>query len=72
MEYMKPCPFCGDAPYLESNHRAFVMGIPSRVALVRCRLCGARTDKFDIKQYGRTNACAAAIEAWNKRVGEGG
>ncbi len=61
------CPFCGGEPYLENNHRAFVKAVSTRVALVRCRQCDAKSSKFDIKVHGRAGACHAAVNAWNRR-----
>lgn len=68
MEYMKPCPFCGGEPHLERNHRNFVKGEPTRVALVRCTQCEAKSGKFDLRAYEPKIAKALAIEAWNRRV----
>ena len=72
MNNLKPCPFCGGKPYLESNHRAFIKGQTSRVAFVRCRECNARTQRFELKDFGRTahsgEANQCAIEAWNRRT----
>lgn len=68
MEAMKPCPFCGGEPYLERNHRNFVKGESTRVALVRCTQCEAKSGKFDLRIYDPTTASSLAIEAWNRRV----
>ena len=69
---LKPCPFCGGKPYLEQRHRAFVKGESTRVALVRCTECEAKTQKFDLRDYGNTatsrEANLKAIEAWNRRA----
>ena len=70
MEAMKPCPFCGGEPYLERNHRNFVKGEPTRVALVRCTQCEAKSGKFDLRIYDPTTAKTLAIEAWNRRADE--
>ena len=68
MEAMKPCPFCGGEPHLERNHRNFVKGEPTRVALVRCTQCEAKSGKFDLRTYAPQTAQTLAIEAWNRRV----
>ena len=65
---MKPCPFCGGEPHLERNHRNFVKGEPTRVALVRCTQCEAKSGKFDLRVYDPKKARTLAIEAWNLRV----
>ena len=67
---LKTCPFCGGAPFLESNMRAFVDGESTRAALVHCQVCSARTGKFAIKEHGRQQAINLAKEAWNKRIDE--
>ena len=45
MAELKPCPFCGGKPYLETRHRAFINGETTRVAFVRCTECEARTQR---------------------------
>lgn len=65
---MKPCPFCGGEPHLERNHRNFVKGEPTRVSLVRCTVCEAKSGKFDLRTYTSQTAQTLAIEAWNRRV----
>lgn len=67
---LTPCPFCGGRPYIENNHRSFVKGESTRVALIRCMECNAKSQKFDIREYGRSGACRAAIAAWNRRAVE--
>ena len=71
MEKLKPCPFCGGKPYLETHHRAFIKAKTTRVAFVRCRECEARTQRFELTDFGRTSyseeASKKAIEAWNRR-----
>ena len=72
MAELKPCPFCGGKPYLETNHRAFINAKTTKVAYVRCRDCEARTQRFELKAFGRTSHSGAAnekaIEAWNRRA----
>lgn len=67
-----PCPFCGGVAHLETCHRAFINGQTTRVALVRCVQCYARTKRFPLADYGCTShsgeANAAAVEAWNTRA----
>lgn len=69
---LKPCPFCGGPAVLERNHRAFIGGVTSRVAYVRCRRCNARSGRFELRDFGATShskeANAKAIEAWNRRA----
>ena len=55
MAELKPCPFCGGKPYLETRHRAFINGETTRVAFVRCTECEARTQRFSIEVFGRTS-----------------
>lgn len=64
------CPFCDGRPYVENHHRAYVRTESTHVSFVRCRQCGAHGARFDHREYGRTQATAAAIEAWNRRLGE--
>ena len=69
---LKPCPFCGGKPYLETNHRAFINAKTTKVAYVRCKSCNARTERIPLEKYGKTShsfeAELDAIEAWNKRT----
>lgn len=75
MNELKPCPFCGGKPYLETHHRAFIKAKTTRVAFVRCRECEARTQRFELTDFGRTShseeANKKAIEAWNRRADDG-
>jgi len=47
----------------------------TRVALVRCTKCNARSGRFQLEDYGKTSwsqeAEEAAVAAWNKRTNEG-
>lgn len=54
---LKPCPFCGGKPYINSHPIAQ----RKKQWAVQCR-CGARFFFFDRKYK--------AIEAWNRRAGE--
>lgn len=69
---MKPCPFCGGKPYLETNHRAFINAKTTKVAFVRCGSCNARTERFKLEDFGHTSkskeANLKAVEAWNRRA----
>ena len=69
---LKPCPYCGGVAYLERAHRAFINAQTTRVALVRCTECNARTGRFKLEDYGTANhseeAERLAVEAWNRRV----
>ena len=72
MTELKPCPFCGGKPYLETHHRAFINAKTTKVAFVRCRDCEARSNRFELETFGRTSysheANLKAIEAWNRRA----
>lgn len=72
MAELKPCPFCGGKPYLETSHRAFIKAKTTKVAYVRCRDCEARTQRFELEAFGHTSRSEAAnkkaIEAWNRRA----
>ena len=48
---LKPCPFCGGKPYLETNHRAFINAKTTKVAYVWCRNCNARTERIPLEKY---------------------
>lgn len=68
---MLPCPFCGGRPYLERSFRAFVEGKTSKVVLIRCTQCEARSGRVKLSDYGRTSHSLEAeidvINAWNRR-----
>ena len=72
---LKPCPFCGGKPYLETRHRAFIQAQTTRVAFVRCTECNARTNRFELKSFGCTSSSKKkkkkAIEASNRRADNG-
>ena len=69
---LKPCPFCGGKARVEESHRAFIDGKSTKVALVHCLKCNARTNRIPIGEYGCTSVSAdaveRAIEEWNTRV----
>lgn len=66
---LKDCPFCGGRPFLEADHRAFIKGVTTKVALVRCNVCNARTERFEKVPGGdNTGVIKAACEAWNRRA----
>lgn len=69
---LKNCPFCGGEAYLEESHRAFIGGVTSRVAFVRCKKCNARSGRFELAAYGHTknsvDANTDAVKAWNRRT----
>lgn len=65
---LKPCPFCGGRAVLERNHRAFIDAEPTKVALVRCAVCNARTARFELAG-GKKKAEMQAVDAWNRRTG---
>ena len=74
MEKLKRCPFCGGEAYLENSHRAFIDGKTSRVSLVRCKRCNARSGRVLHSDYGKNCNCLEAdrlaVQYWNRRVGE--
>ena len=74
MAELKPCPFCGGKPYLETSHRAFIKAKTTKVAFVRCRSCEARTGRFELSAFGRSSfseeANRRAIDAWNRRCAD--
>lgn len=65
---LKPCPFCGGKPYVETRHRVFIKSETVRAAFVRCTNCNARTGRMPLKEYGSAAAVNGAIEAWNRRI----
>ena len=71
---LKPCPFCGGQPFLERSQRTMIRGVQTKVAYVRCRECGARTDRVNLADYGKTShsseAERLAVKYWNDRVNE--
>lgn len=73
---IKPCPFCGGKPRLERSHRAFMGGVTTRVAFVRCTVCEARSGRQKLSDFGHTSSSVeadqAVIAAWNRRATKGG
>jgi hypothetical protein len=71
MRVLKPCPFCGGRPILETCHRAFIGGESTRVAFVRCSRCNARSGRIELRKYGASShsqkANQIAVDAWNAR-----
>ena len=69
---LKPCPFCGGKAQLEGSFRAFVNGETTRVALVKCTACQARSGRVPLSDYGKSShsveANQKAIDMWNRRV----
>ena len=69
---LKPCPFCGGEAFLEEGTRAFIHGKSTRVAYIRCRRCNARSNRYDLAEFGKTSTSAEArklaVEAWNRRI----
>lgn len=72
MRELKPCPFCGGRPYLERAKRTRIKGKATRIALVRCTQCNARTNFYDIADFGKTSHSATAekwaVHDWNRRA----
>lgn len=64
MADLKPCPFCGGKAQLDHNQG----GILTR-SYVRCNSCGCKTWEFTISTEESSDM--EAIEAWNRRVGDG-
>ena len=71
---LKPCPFCGGEAFIEEGHRAFIRGKSTRVNYIRCRRCNARTNRYEIRKFGKTSHSTEALklakEAWNRRVSD--
>ena len=55
---LKPCPFCGGKADLVNY------GLTSRLKIVQCLDCGARTRVFDPEVKRGESAC----DAWNRRA----
>lgn len=67
---LKPCPFCGGKPYLESGFRAFIGGETTKVTFIRCVSCNARSQRFPNADLGTRGAIEKASAAWNLRFDE--
>lgn len=68
MTELKPCPFCGGEAEEKHMKRKklfarFTFPHTTYFVYIRCKLCGATTTV----KWTRENA----IEAWNRRVGDG-
>ena len=68
---LKPCPFCGGRPFMESAARAYIDGKSTKVAFVRCQKCNARGGRVDISDFGKSSrsidAEREAAANWNRR-----
>ena len=58
MDELKPCPFCGGTPYIQSRPTAR----KTKIYSVKCK-CGAM-HKFKDRRH-------KAIEVWNRRAEDG-
>ena len=71
---VKACPFCGGKPYIEESSRGFINGESTRVCFVRCKICNARSERVNLKDYGcssySSQAIADVVASWNKRAGD--
>ena len=65
MAELKPCPFCGGCA--SAHHLAYKTGV--EYMQVKCTKCGAMS--MDIPASVEYCARQTAIEAWNRRVGDG-
>lgn len=67
-----PCPFCGGKPHLERSTRVYFQGKTVHAALVHCTVCGARTGKVPLENYGCTSSSTEAndeaVRLWNSRT----
>lgn len=64
---LKKCPFCGGRARIDYS-RAFVNSESTKVTLVYCSRCHARSGKFDIRDYNNLeSALEDAVKAWNLR-----
>lgn len=52
------CPFCGHTGKIIETYSDFY---------IRCSTCGAETNHFSKRTYGKA-ACASAVKAWNNRI----
>ena len=69
MEELKPCPFCGG----EARVLTCVVEHINTVAAAahcECKECGAATKEVEDKE-GDGSFVFKAIEAWNRRLGDG-
>lgn len=78
---IKPCPFCGEIPYLERSAlwRTYPDGTTHGYYncfeyVIKCRnpecCCSVRLAKNDTIYNKEEEAKQNAIDAWNRRVGE--
>lgn len=61
---LKPCPFCGSAPEIESSLTRTDFG---RILHIECIECGSAGPAVRVNMARRNNE-ARAITAWNKRA----
>ena len=59
MSYLKPCPFCGGASFVQKSR---IDGTDRFLISVVCRVCFAQTGSHTREAY--------AIELWNRRAEE--
>ena len=68
---LKSCPFCGGKPFIEDSQRGFIDGKITKVCFIRCSVCNARSERVNVKDYGKSSRSIEAInhvaESWNKR-----
>ena len=64
MADLKPCPFCGHDGSLSTN-------VNARIIFCSCWVCGARGSVVQYVDRATDKDIAKAIEAWNRRVGDG-
>jgi Lar family restriction alleviation protein len=67
MEYLKPCPFCGDKEDLEIYVQGSYFGGWWSVICLKCQ---AEGPSFEGTSNSDSEARIEAINAWNNRKGE--
>lgn len=75
---VKPCPFCGEAPFMHAYDRLIVIGCKpcgyqrTFEGLLSTRLSGVLVSppESEVKEYYHPDAHENALKIWNRRAGE--